>query len=196
MIGDGFLNLTQTLLSAGRELAVGELHQQLAAFILGAQGMDGVAVRLLHLAEVNIANLVLRFGGFFQRRIEKDEVLVFGFGLRQPVRAALAEPGVGDGELGLGQEFTGVVGIDQRIERQPRDLVAASLNVLNGLVEQDLVRLQRIFRDGVFVFAAPAAERERQAHHQQQRQRPFRPGSIENHAHNLTHRRAPSDANG
>ncbi len=54
---------------------------------------------------MDIADFVLRFGGFFHVGVEQDEVLVLGFGLRQTVRAAFAEPAVGDRQLRLGKKF-------------------------------------------------------------------------------------------
>src|SRR5262249_27785834 len=88
------LNFTQPLLSGGREFAVGELKQQVLALLLGAQRVHRVAIRLLHLLVMDIADLLLRLGGLFHLRIEQDEILVFGLGLRQAVSAALAIPGV------------------------------------------------------------------------------------------------------
>ena len=70
---------------------------------------------------MDVANRGLRLGRLFHVGVEQDEVLVFGLRLRQAVRAAFAEPAVGDGQFGLGQIFAGVVGIDQRIQRQPGD---------------------------------------------------------------------------
>ena len=71
--------------ASGSELAVGELQHELLAFLLRAQGVHGVAIRLFHLLVVDVADLFLRFGGLFHRGIEQDEVLVLGFGLRQAV---------------------------------------------------------------------------------------------------------------
>src|ERR1019366_7921489 len=100
-----FLHIAQLLLGLGRELTIGILHQQLAALVLGADGVEGVAIRFVHLFVMDIANPFLGLGGFLHVGIEQLEVLVFGFGLRQTMRAAFAEPTVGDGQLGLGQEL-------------------------------------------------------------------------------------------
>src|ERR1017187_2818749 len=48
-IGQHFLNVAQLLLRQGSELAVGELRDELLAFLLGAEGVHGVAVGLVHL---------------------------------------------------------------------------------------------------------------------------------------------------
>jgi hypothetical protein len=101
------------------------LHQQLPAFLFGAQRLVRIAIRLVHLFIVDIADLLLRFGGLFHGRIEQDEILVLSLGLRQAVRAAFTEPAIRYGELRLGQELAGVVGIDQRVERQPGYFVPA-----------------------------------------------------------------------
>ena len=71
---------------------------------------------------MDLADLFLRLGGFFHGRIEQDEVLVLGFGLRQTRRAALAIPAIGDRQLRLGQIFALVVGVDERVQRDARDL--------------------------------------------------------------------------
>ena len=152
-----FLDVAQLLLSIGSELAVGELHQQLPAFIFGANGLLAVAVGLLHLLVMDVADLLLGLGSFFHGRIEEDKVLVFGFGLRPGVRAAFAVPAIRDRELGFRQKLAGVVGVDERIQRQARDFVAAALNIVDGLVKQDLIGLLRVLGDGVLVFVTPAA---------------------------------------
>ena len=136
------------------ELAVGELHDQLPALVFGAQSLRRIAIRLLHLLVMDAADLLLRFGGLLHRRIEQDEILVFGFGLRQAVRAAFAIPAIGDGQLGLGQELALIVGVDQRVQRDAGDFVAAVLDVVDRFVEQHLVGLLGVFRDRVFVFLA------------------------------------------
>jgi len=86
---DRFLNLAQPLLRPRGELAIGKLHQHLAALVLRPQGVHGVAVGFFHLLEVNVANLLLRLGGFFHGGIEEYEILVFRLGLSQAARSAL-----------------------------------------------------------------------------------------------------------
>ena len=149
-----FLHIAQLLLGLGRELAIGILQQQLTAFVLRADGVQRIAVRLVHLFVMDIANPFLRLGGFLHLRIEQFEVLVFGFGLRQTVRSAFTEPTVGDGQLGLGQELAAVVGVDQRLQGQPRDLVAAVLDIVDGPVEEHLIGLFGFLGDGVCVLVA------------------------------------------
>jgi len=90
---------------------------------------------------VDVADLHLRFRSFFHGRIEKDKVPVFGFGLRQAVRAALPIPAVGDSQLGFGQKLALIVGIDQRIQSDPRHFKTPMLDVVDGLIKQHLVRL-------------------------------------------------------
>src|SRR5208283_4469212 len=162
-VGQHFLDVAQFLLRLGRKLAIGELHQQLAAFVLGAQGMHGVAVGFLHLLVVDVADLVLGLGGFFHGGVEQDEVLVLGFGLGEAVGAALAKPAIGNGELGLGEVLAGVVGVDEGLQREPRDFEAAVLDIVDGLVKQDLVGLLGVFGDRVVVLVTFRA-RTRQNH--------------------------------
>ena len=72
----------------------------------------------------------------------------------RPCGAAFAEPTVGDGELGLGQELALVVGIDQRVQRDASHFVAAVLDVVDGPVEQNLVGLLGVLGDRVVVLLA------------------------------------------
>src|SRR4029077_2029420 len=118
-----FLNIAQALHGLGNVLRIRELDHQLLALLLGAQSIVGVAVGLLHLFVVDVADALLGFGGFLHGGIEQDEVLIFGLGLRHAMQAAFAIPAIGDGELGLGQELAGVVGVDQRVQRQAGDFV-------------------------------------------------------------------------
>jgi hypothetical protein len=53
--------------------------------------------------------------------------------------------------LALARIFAGVVGIDERVEDDARGLVVAVLDVFDGAVEQNLVRLQGVLRDRRFV---------------------------------------------
>ena len=116
--------------------------------------MHGVAVGFLHLLVVDVADLLLGLGGFFHGGVEQDEVLVLGFGLGEAVGAALAKPAIGNGQLGLGQVLAGVVGVDEGLQREPRDFEAAVLDVVDGLVEQDLVGLLGVLGDRVVVLVA------------------------------------------
>src|SRR5580692_5115024 len=139
--GNGLLNVTQQLLGLIDILAVGKLHDQLAAFVFRAYGLGLVAIGLVHLLIVDLADLLLRFGGLFHGGIEQDEILVLGFGLRQTGGAAFPEPTVGDGKFGFGEEFALIVGINQGVERDARDFVAAVLDVADGAIEQNLIGL-------------------------------------------------------
>ncbi len=68
-------------------------------------------------------------------------------------------PAVGNGELRLGQIFAGVVGVDQRVQREARGFVVAVLDVLDRAVEQHLVGLQRVLGDrGLVLLVAKKAE--------------------------------------
>ena len=183
-VGQHFLNVAQLLLRQGRELGVGELQDQLLAFLLRAQCVHRVAVRLFHLLVVDVADLFLGFGGLFHRGIEEDEVLVLGFGLRQPVAAAFAEPGVGDSEFGLGQIFAGVVSVDQVLQQQASNFETAVLDIVDGLVKQHLIGLLRIFGDGVVVLlAAKATAAEKYRNRQNHCGRTYR---VSNHNYSIT----------
>ena len=122
-------------------MELGYLVSKIAAFLLRAQGIVGIAVGLLHLANMDLADFVLGFRRFFHGGIEQLEILVFGFGLRQALGAALPHPAIGDGQFGFGQIFAGIVGVDQRIQRQPGDFIAAFFDIVDGFVEQNLVGL-------------------------------------------------------
>src|SRR5260370_32085948 len=56
---------------ARSELAIGKLQDELLAFLLRAQPVHGVAIRLFHLLVVDVADLLLRFGGLFHRSEER-----------------------------------------------------------------------------------------------------------------------------
>src|ERR1035441_7899841 len=183
-VGQHFLNVAQLLLRQGSELAVGELGHELLAFLLGAEGVHGVAVGLVHLLVVDVADLFLGFGGLFHGGIEQDEVLILGFGLRQSVTAAFAEPGVGDGQLGLGQIFAGVVGVDEVLQQQARDFETGVLDIVDGLVKQHLIGLLGVFGDGVGVlFAANATAAQEYRNRQDHSGRTNR---VSNHNHSIT----------
>ena len=97
--------------------------------------MQRVAIGFFHLLVVNIADSLLRLGSLFHRRIEQNKILVLRFRLRQAMGAALAIPAVGDCQLGLRQVFARIVGIDQRLQSQPRDFKTAVLDIVNRPVE-------------------------------------------------------------
>src|ERR1019366_3207944 len=183
-IGQHLLNVAQLLLRQGSELAVGVCRDELFAFLLRAQRVHGVAIRLFHLLVVDVADLFLGFGGLFHGRIEQAEVLVFGFSLRQSVTAAFTEPSVGDGQLGLGQIFAGVVGVDEVLQQQARDFETGVLDIVDGLVKQHLVGLLGVFGDGVGVlFAAYATAAQEYRNRQDHSGRTNR---VSNHNHSIT----------
>src|ERR1019366_7440177 len=183
-VGQHFLNVAQLLLRQGSELALGELGHELLAFLLGAEGVHGVAVGLVHLLVVDVADLFLGFGGLFHGGIEQDEVLILGFGLRQSVTAAFAEPGVGDGQLGLGQIFAGVVGVDEVLQQQARDLETGVLDIVDGLVKQHLIGLLGVFGDGVGVLFAANATAAQQYRNRQDHS--GRTNRVSNHNYSIT----------
>ncbi len=153
---DDFLDVAQLLFRLFAEHAVRPLQQQLATFLVGAHRMCVVAVRLDHLVVVDLADALLGFGRLFHRREERDEVVVLGFGLRQAMAAALAIPAVGDCQLRLGEILAVRVGIDQRLEREPRNIIPMLLEIADRLVKQHLVGLLRVVGDRVVVGAASA----------------------------------------
>ena len=134
-LGQHFLNVAQLLLCRRGVLAVGELSEKSPALLVGAHRLVGIAIRFLHLTVVNVADPRLGLRGFLQHGVEQDEVLVFGLRIRQSGGAALTEPSVRDRQFGLGQILARVVRADQRLQGQARDVVAAPLQVPDGLVE-------------------------------------------------------------
>ena len=151
--------------ACGREFTVRELGQQVAALVVGAEGVRGVAVALIHQLKLHVADLLLGLGRFFHLRIEQNEVLVLRLGLREAVRAAFAEPAIGHQQLGLRQILAGVVGVHQRLQRETRALVAAVLHVIHGAVEQHLVGLLRVLGDGIVVLLLAASNANQQQRH-------------------------------
>ena len=61
----------------------------------------GSRSRLIHLLVLHAADFLLRLGRLFHLRVEQDEVFVLRFGLRKPVRPALAVPAIGKASLAL-----------------------------------------------------------------------------------------------
>ena len=134
--GQNLLHFQQTLLGLRHQRAVGELQNHLAIFFLGAPGVRGIAVRLLHLAEVDVGDLHLRFRRFRHVGEEGDEVLVLALRLRQGGSAAFLVPGVADGQLGAGNILGIGIGVDQRLQAEARDVVFAVLHRVIGAIEQ------------------------------------------------------------
>src|SRR5579862_408203 len=135
------LHLQQTLLGLRDERTVGELQDHLAILFFGAQGVGGIAVRLLHLAEVDIGDLHLRLSRFGHVGEEGDEVLVLAFGLGHGGGAALGVPGVADGQLGARYILRIGVGVDERLQAEARDVVLAVLHSIQRAIEEHLVGL-------------------------------------------------------
>src|SRR6185312_11254378 len=176
LVGQNLLHVAEFLFGGLREFGIRELSDHRAAFVFGALTFGVVTIRLHHLLHVDIANLRLRLGGLFHARVEEDEILVFDFGLGEPVRVAFTEPAIGDRELGFRQIFAGVVGVDQRVQRDAGRQILALFDILNCLVVQHLIGLERVFGDGRFVLLlVKEAEAAKQVHgdgeagHRQQR---------------------------
>src|SRR6201996_6352083 len=88
---------------------------------------------------MGIRDLYLCVRRFRQEREENFEVLVGLDRLRHVGRSALFIVGVGDRQLGLGQILGIGVGVNQRLEAQAPDFLAAFLDVLHGAPVQNLV---------------------------------------------------------
>src|ERR1700733_4069678 len=71
--GKGFLNIAQKLFGLVDVLAVGELRDERATFVFGAESLRWVAIRLVHLLVMDLADLFLGFGRLFHGGIEQDE---------------------------------------------------------------------------------------------------------------------------
>ena len=164
-----FLDVAQDLLHLRRELAVGEICKHVAALCFGAHRVRAVAVGLVHLLELDFADLLLGLGRFLHVGIEQDEILVLRLGLRVAVRAALVVPTIGDGQLGLGQVLALIVGVHERVQGQARHLEPAVLDILDRLVEQHFVGLLGALGDGVFILLGMVRAGRRQARHHNHR---------------------------
>src|SRR6185312_4569808 len=86
LVGQNLLHVAEFLFGGLREFGIRELSDHRAAFVFGALTFGIVTIRLHHLLHVDIANLRLRLGRLFHARVEQDEILVFDFGLGEPVR--------------------------------------------------------------------------------------------------------------
>jgi hypothetical protein len=103
------------------------------------RGLGVVAVRNVHLLEVDVADAQLRFRGFGDVREEGDEVAILLLGLGEGRAAAFLVPGVGDGELGAHHVLRVGIGVEQGLEVEPADVVVAAGNLGDGLVIELLI---------------------------------------------------------
>ena len=117
------------------------MQDKLAVFVFGAARMRVITVRLFHLPVMDIGHFQLRFGGFRHVGEERYEVLVFNLRLRQRRAAALVVPGVANAQLGAGNVLRIRVSIDQRLQREPGDVVLAMAHGVHGAVEEHFVGL-------------------------------------------------------
>ena len=140
-LGQHLLHLQQPLLGLRHQRAVRKLHDELAILFFGAPGVGRIAVRLLHLLVMDVGDLHLRFRRLGHIGEEGDEVLVLAFGLRHGGGAAFLVPGIANRQLGAGHILRIGIGIDQRLQAQPGDIVLVVLHRIHGAVEQHLVWL-------------------------------------------------------
>ena len=92
-LGDNFLHLQQPFSGfPDHLLVVGILHDHLAIFLLGANGVGEVAVGLFHLLVMDIGDFHLGLGGFRHVGKEGFKVLIFLLRLRQTCGTAFRIP--------------------------------------------------------------------------------------------------------
>ena len=137
--GHDLLDLAQTLLGLRHEGGLGELLEHEAVLFFGVSGLGVVAVGLVHLAEVDVADAHLGLGGLGSVGEEGDEVLVLLLGLGEGCGAAFLVPAVGDGELGLHLILRVGIGVEQGLEVETGDVEVAALGGVEGLVVEHLV---------------------------------------------------------
>ena len=104
-IAQNFLHFQQPLLGLRHQLTVGELENHFAILILGACRMGIVAIGFLHLLEVDVRNLQLRFCCLRHVRKESLKIAVFLFRLRHSSRPAFRIPGICQRQFGAGHEL-------------------------------------------------------------------------------------------
>ena len=126
------------------ELAVGILHDHVAILFLCASRVGGIAIGLLHLFEMDVGHLHLRFCRFRHVGEEGFEVLVFDFCLLQGRRTAFGIPGIADRQLGACHVLGVRIGVDERLQRHARNIVLAMVHRVHGAVEQHLIGLLRV----------------------------------------------------
>ncbi len=133
-LGQNFLYLAQALLSLRSKRVIRIFGDKALQFVFGVTRVGAVAVRFLHPAVVRDADLHLRVRGFFGLREENFVVLVLSNRLRQAGAAAFLEERVRDRQLGLREIFAIGIGVDQRLQREPRDDVLAIGEILHCAV--------------------------------------------------------------
>ena len=119
------------------------MQNYLAILIFSALGVRVIAVGFLHLLVMDVGDLQLRFSRFRHVGEEDLEIVVFLLGLRQRGSSTFRIPGIADCQLGARDEFRIRIGVDQRLERQPRHVETIVPHRVHGLVEQHLVGLLR-----------------------------------------------------
>ena len=159
MFRQALLNITQPLSRLWSKFAVRELDQYLPALVFCPQALGPIAIATVHLFVVDLADSILRLGGFLHIGIEEDEILVFGFGLRETARSAFPIPAVRHSELGFRHEFARLIGVHQGLERDAGGFVAPVLYILHCLIEQHLVGLLGVLCDRRLVLLMKAAAR-------------------------------------
>ena len=113
-------------------------------------GVGVVAVGLVHLAEVDVADAHLGLGGLGRVGEEGDEVLVLLLGLGEGSGSTLLEPAIGDAKLGAHHVLRVGVGVEQGLEVEAGNIVASALHGVHGLVVERLVGELGVLRlDGV-----------------------------------------------
>ncbi len=108
------------------------------------RGLRVIAVRLVHLPEINVADAHLRLRGLRRVGEEHAEVRILRLGLGQRRRAALLVPAIRDRQLGAHLVLRVGIGIQQRLQVQPRHIVVALARSRDRLVVQLLIRQLRV----------------------------------------------------
>ena len=139
-----FLDVAELLLGLGNKFAIGILQNKLAIFFLGAARVRGITIGLLHLLEMDVGHLHLRFCRFRHVREKGLKILIFDFGLLQRSSTAFGIPGVPNRQLGARHELGIGIGIDKRLQRHACNVVLAMVHRVHGTVEEHLIGLFRV----------------------------------------------------
>ena len=123
----------------GDELGVRVVGDHAAVLFLGVESLRVVAVGLVHLAEVDVADAHLGLGGLGSVGEEDAEVAVLALGLGERGGAAFLVPAIRDGELGAHLVLRIGIGVEHGLEVEAADVEVALLDGDLGLVEELLV---------------------------------------------------------
>ena len=165
---EDFLHVAELLFNLGNQRAGRIFLQEDLKFFFASLGFAAIAIGFFYAVIVGHADLHLGVGAFVgEEGKEGDEIFVFENGLGKAGIAAFFVIRIAERELGLGEIFAIGIGVDQRLEREACDFVAALGDVvfrvlIENLVWRDAIADRRalgILRINLLFAEAPAEQK-------------------------------------